>query len=84
MQLSYRFLSAVFMTAATALGISCSDNDSLSDDTMQLPDYTGSVSLTATMNEYMTRSGLSKSDTEENKASFYWNSGDPQIRNSRW
>ena len=76
MQLSYRFLSAVFMTAATALGISCSDNDSLSDDTMQLPDYTGSVSLTATMNEYMTRSGLSKSETEENKALFYWNSGD--------
>ena len=67
-----KFLSAVVLTAA-ALCTSCS-TDSLTPQQQGQNEAKG-VSLTATMDEAVTRAGIGKSDTD-GKALCYWHKGD--------
>ena len=67
-----KFLSAVVLTAA-ALCTSCS-TDSLTAQQQGQNEAKG-VSLTATMDEAVTRAGIGKSDAE-GKALCYWHKGD--------
>ncbi len=67
-----KFLSAVVLTAA-ALCTSCS-TDELTPPQQGQNEAKG-VSLTATMDEAVTRAGIGKSDTE-GKALCYWHKGD--------
>ena len=69
-----KFLSAVMLTAATAaLCASCS-TDNIAEQ-QQGQNETKGVSLTATMDEAVTRAGIGKAATD-GKALCYWHKGD--------
>ncbi len=72
MKTTDKFLSAVVLTAA-ALCASCSTDDLAAQQQEQTE--TKTVSLTATLNENLTRAGMSKG-TVDNTAKFYWHNKD--------
>lgn len=76
MKIIDKFLSAAVLMAVIVLFASCSGNDSLAGDYGQTSGSTESVSLTATLDETMTRAGMSKDSDNANKALFYWHKGD--------
>ncbi len=72
MKMTDKFLSAVMLTAA-ALCASCS-TENLTEQQQEQPDAKA-VSLTATMDEAVTRAGIGKAEAA-GKALCYWHKGD--------
>ncbi len=73
MKTTDKFLSAVVLTAA-ALCASCSTDDLAAQQQGQTE--TKAVSLTATIDQTLTRAGMSQSATSANQALFFWHEGD--------